>query len=189
MKKIIRVVRIGALSGLAFLAACSSQNGLSRKERKQLVKEREQVQEELLQYQRCADTDDYDEFMYCNGQFYALENRLDAINFRLGDGIDLDRNYRRRQILQRIDSLNFLIENYTPPCIYGGPDLNDGSWTVDDGLDDLYQKLEKAEDELDAIDGIDEKEIPYEVLYGSPDTRIKPVEQQIIIPENEDEGQ
>lgn len=187
MKKITRVVWIGALSGLAFLTACCSQNGLSRKERKQLVKEREQLQEELLQYQRCSDTDDYEAFMSCNGQFYALENRLDTINFRLGDTIDLDRNYRRRQILQRIDSLNFLIANYTPPCIYGGPDLNDGSWKVDTGLDNLYQELEKAEDELDAFDGIDEKETPYEALYGSPDLRIKPVRPEVVYPENENE--
>lgn len=188
MKKIIRVVWIGALSGLAFLTACCSQNGLSRKERKQLVKEREQLQEELLQYQRCADTDDYNEFMYCNGQFYALENRLDTINYRLGDSIDLDRNFRRRQILQRIDSLNFLIANYTPPCIYGGPDLDDGSWDkVDSGLDNLYQELEKAEDELDAFEGIDEKETPYEVLYGSPDMRIIPVKPEVVSSENESE--
>lgn len=183
MKKIIRVVWISALSGLAFLTACCSQNGLTRKERKQLVKEREQLQEELLQYQRCAETDDYEAFMSCNGQFYALENRLDTINFRLGDSIDLDRNYRRRLILQRIDSLNFLIANYTPPCIYGGPDLNDGSWEVRSDLDIWQEELEKAEDELDAFDGIDEKEMPYETLYGSPDLRLIPQEPKIVYPD------
>ena len=188
MKKIIRVVWISALTGLAFLTACSSQNGLTRKQRKQLVKEREQVMNELLAYQRCFDTDDYEAFMSCNGQFYALENRLDTINFRLGDSIDLDRNYRRRQILQRIDSLNFLISHYTPPCIYGGPDLNDGSWEVRTELDDWYQELEKAEDELEALDSINEKEEPYETLYGSPDLRFEPVkEPEVLYPENESE--
>ena len=99
----------------------------------------------------------------------------------------LDRNYRRRQILQRIDSLNYLIGHYIPACIYGGPDLNDGSWEVKSDLDIWQQELEKAEDELEALDGIDEKETLYEALYGSPDLRIKPEEQRVVLPENESE--
>lgn len=51
MKKIVRIVWISALSGLAFLAACCTQNGLTRKERKQLLKEREQVEMELANYE------------------------------------------------------------------------------------------------------------------------------------------
>lgn len=180
MKKIIRVVWIGALSGLAFLMACASSNGLSRKERRQLVKEREQVLEELIEYQHQPEFYEMEEFLAFNQHYYALENRLDAINFRLGDTIDLDRNYRRRQILQRIDSLNFLIGSYRA-------DYPEDEEPIDPELDRLYQELEQAEDELDAIDGIDEKETPYEVLYGSPDMRIKPVEQRVVSPENQGE--
>ena len=47
MKKVVRTVWIGTLSGLAFLAACCSQNGLTRKERKQLVRERDSIHEIL----------------------------------------------------------------------------------------------------------------------------------------------
>ena len=47
MKKVVRSVWICALSGLAFLAACTVQNGLTRKERKQLMKERKQVEMRL----------------------------------------------------------------------------------------------------------------------------------------------
>ncbi len=187
MKKIIRVVWISALTGLAFLMACGSQNGLTRKQRKQLVKERDQVLSELLEYQQRPEFEFIDEFMDYNNQFYALENKLDTINYRLGDSIDLDRNFRRRQILQRIDSLNYLIGHYIPACIYGGPDLNDGSWEVKSDLDIWQQELEKAEDELEALDGIDEKETLYEALYGSPDLRIKPEEQRVVLPENESE--
>ena len=54
MKKVVRTVYIGALSGLAFLAACCSQNGLTRKERKQLVKERDSIQEVLKRREGAA---------------------------------------------------------------------------------------------------------------------------------------
>ena len=47
MKKVVRIVWISALTGLAFLSACITQNGLTRKERKQLRKEREQVEMQL----------------------------------------------------------------------------------------------------------------------------------------------
>ena len=54
MKKVVRTVWIGALSGLAFLAACCSQNGLTRKERKQLIKERDSIQEILTRREGAA---------------------------------------------------------------------------------------------------------------------------------------
>ena len=47
MKKVVRSVWICALSGLAFLRACCTQNGLTRKERRLLRKEREQVEMQL----------------------------------------------------------------------------------------------------------------------------------------------
>ena len=40
MKKVVRTVWVSLLSGLAFLVACASPNGLSRAEKKQLKAER-----------------------------------------------------------------------------------------------------------------------------------------------------
>ena len=174
MKKIVRVVWIGALSGLAFLSACCTQNGLTRRERKQLTKEREVVISELNQARSYELDGPLEVFLGHRDDVYALENKLDSINYRLGDSIDLDRNFRRRQILRRIDSLTYLIENYTPPCIYGGPDLNDGSWEVESDLDIWHEELEKAEKELLEFDisGLPVRRAEgraADVLYGSPD--------------------
>ncbi len=154
MKKIVRVVCIGVLSGLAFLAACCTQNGLSRKERKQLTKEREEVMMELARYQGMErEYGPMDEFMSLKGTILSLENRLDTINYRLGDSIDLDRSLRRRQLLFRIDSLNFLINNYTPACIYGGPDqMGSGRIITYPELDEYNDELKKVQAELDALD-------------------------------------
>lgn len=187
MKKIVRIVSIGVLSGVAFLAACCTQNGLSRKERKQLTKEREEVMTELDRY-RGIDVEyaQMDEFMSVKGTIYDLENKLDSINYRLGDSIDLSHNVRRRQLLMRIDSLNYLINNYTPACIYGGPDqMGSGRIKTYPELDEYEEELKKVQQELDALDRGEEPQ-PEDLqpvidpkkeavpLYGAP-RRDKPV--------------
>ena len=102
---------------------------------------------------------------------YALENKLDSINYRLGDSIDLDRNIRRRQIMKRIDSLTFLIETYNPPCVYGPPpgmypDYDEEQANKESDISIWERQLKEAKKELDEFD------IPRlpdaEVLYGSP---------------------
>ena len=175
MKKVVRTVWISTLSGLAFLTACCSQNGLTRKERKQLTKEREEVMMELDRTRSYDIEGPLDDFLIHKDNIYALENKLDSINFRLGDTLDLDRNFRRRQILRRIDSLNYLIENYTPPCIYGSPEMmGSGQIKVYRELEEYEMELRKAQEELDILDRTQTKgpEI-YEALYGAPDLRIE----------------
>ena len=183
MKKVVRSVWICALSGLAFLGACCSQNGLSRKERKQLSKVRDEVIMELDRTRSYEVEGPLEDFLAHKSAIYALENKLDTINYRLGDSIDLDRNVRRRQILQRIDSLTFLIENYTPACIYGSPEMMEGRAgrvIVDNNLERLERQLEEANRELVEfeISGLPNKRTEgraADVLYGSPDVgrRIK----------------
>lgn len=184
MKKIVRIVWISALTGVAFLSACCTQNGLTRRERKQLTKEREQVE---MQLSKCKgpeiDTPDIDEYMARRNEVYSLQNKLDTINFRLGEDVDLDRNVRRRQILQRIDSLNFLIETYSPPCIYGSPEMmEEGAGRyVYNSLYEYEEALETAKKELEDLDRINtgEPEI-HELLYGGPAFELKPAEPVII---------
>lgn len=175
MKKIVRVVWISALTGLAFLSACLTQNGLTRKERKQLRKEREQVEMQLAECQKVTDLPIheafYPEYMEYFDKKYALENKLDSINYRLGDSIDLDRNIRRRQIMKRIDSLTFLIETYNPPCVYGPPpgmypDYDEEQANVESDISIWERQLKEAKKELDEFDI---SRLPdAEVLYGSP---------------------
>ena len=183
MKKVVRTVWISTLSGLAFLTACCTQNGLTRKERKQLTKEREEVMMELDRSRSYDVEGPLDDFLIHKDNIYALENKLDSINFRLGDTLDLDRNFRRRQILRRIDSLNYLIENYSPPCIYGSPEMmEEGAGRyVYNSLYEYEEALETAKKELEDLDRINtgEPEI-HELLYGGPAFELKPAEPVII---------
>ena len=178
MKKVVRIVWISALTGLAFLSACLTQNGLSRRERKQLMKEREQVEMQLAQCQKVTnlpmDMAFYSEYMDYFDKKYALENKLDSINYRLGDSIDLDRNVRRRQIMKRIDSLDFLIKTYIPPCVYGPPpgmypDYDEEQANMESDISVWNRQLEEAKTELDELDRVKTQgpEI-YEALYGVP---------------------
>ena len=183
MKKVVRAVWICALSGLAFLGACCSQNGLSRKERRQLAREREEIRMELDKNRGIEVEGPLEDFLAHKSTIYALENKLDSINYRLGDSIDLDRNVRRRQILQRIDSLTFLIENYTPACIYGSPEMMEGRVgrvKEERAIERLERLLEEAKKELIVFDisGFSDRRTEgraADVLYGSPDVirRIK----------------
>ena len=185
MKKVVRSVWICALSGLAFLGACCTQNGLTRKERKQLRKEREQVEMQLAKVKsdkfENPEEDDpnyyqyyWEDFMEHFHEKYSLENRLDSINYRLGEDIDLDRNVRRRQILKRIDSLEFLIKAYIPPCVYGPPpgmypDYDEEQANMESDISIWERQLKEAKKELDEFDISRLPRLPdAEVLYGSP---------------------
>ena len=186
MKKVVRSVWICALSGLAFLTACTVQNGLTRKERKQLMKERKQLEMQLSKvksdemenppeddpnFYRCF----WEEYTAHYQEKYALENKLDSINYRLGEDIDLDRNFRRRQILQRIDSLNLLVKSYIPACIYGSPEMMEGGGVREESdIERWERQLEEANKELLEFDisGLPVRRAEgraADVLYGSPD--------------------
>lgn len=187
MKKVVRSVWICALSGLAFLTACTVQNGLTRKERKQLMKERKQLEMQLSKvksdemenppeddpnFYRCF----WEEYTAHYQEKYALENKLDSINYRLGEDIDLDRNFRRRQILQRIDSLNLLVKSYIPACIYGSPEMmEECAGRIEESDIEIWERqLEEANKELLEFDisGLPVRRAEgraADVLYGSPD--------------------
>ena len=137
MKKIVRTVWIGALSGLAFLAACCSTNGLTRAERRQLIRERDSIQE-MLSYREGACVYGTPEVM----QRYSLEtlrlrNQLDSINYRLGEDVDLEASAQRVKdkeqqikkmqqisaIRERLEVLRNTIKERESSCVYGSPEI------------------------------------------------------------------
>ena len=111
------------MSGVAFLAACCSQNGLTRKERKQLVRERDSIQEILtsregavvygtpeIMARRAADT-------------YRLMSQLDSINAKLGEEVDLEKSARRVALQERIVELQEALQRREGACVYGSPEI------------------------------------------------------------------
>lgn len=193
MKKVVRTVWIGTLSGLAFLAACCTQNGLTRKERKQLVKERDSIQAILtsregsvvygtpeIMARRAADT-------------YRLQSQLDSINAKLGEEVDLEKSARRVALQERIVDLQAALQRREGACVYGSPEIIEeyGKETqrMRDEVEALRKELrdiDKDEDEAlrkelreirkEEIEALPVKEPEgraADVLYGSPDPRRK----------------
>ena len=169
MKKIVRKVWIGALSGLAFLGACCSQKGLSRSERRQLTKERDAIQQMLTEKMN-ADCGDCltEELIAHKSEIYSLQNKLDSINYRLGDSIDLDRNVRRRELQFQLDSLSATLKEMEGARVYGSPEVIERRH---DRMMHLEAEIDSVRRQLEEFDNEPPTPLPkdtYEALYGVP---------------------
>ena len=183
MKKVVRVVWIGALSGLAFLTACCTTRGLSRAEKKKLKEEKAAIEETL------ASREDpwVRSLSYVESQeeYYQMLNRLDTINFRLGEDVDLARNLRRNELRFRLDSLRHEMFYTSSACVYGPPEmieefghqkeaelerLNAEIQSVRAELEQMGEEVEPSiEDDLFPPVKINpKKDLPPAPLYGPP---------------------
>lgn len=199
MKKFVRMVAISALSGLAFLTACFGSRGLSRAERKRLLAERESVEKTLAEIPMAGTSSR--EFVEVQSLRYSLMNKLDSINFRLGEDVDLAGNVRRRELQlrndsvyfdrqlrrvaleQRLESLRNIIKERDGSRVYGSPEVIDAYRRE---TEHLRQEADSIEDELNSLKAMERKEIEEQikklpvrktegraadVLYGSPTPR------------------
>ena len=153
MKKVVRIVWIGALTGLAFLVACSTK-GLTRAEKKQLKRDRDSIQQALDMYwMSCPDSEPSPEFMV---EYNRLQYQIDSINYRLGKRVDLEESKRileeskqkanmnkdRTALQQRIDALRMALERREGACIYGSPEV----------MKEYGKKTQEMRDELKALE-------------------------------------
>ena len=141
MKKVVRTVWIGALSGLAFLAACCTQNGLTRKERKQLVKERDSIQEILTRREGAAVYGSPEIIARYGLETYRLQNQLDSINAKLGEDVDLEKSVRRLALQERVAQLQAALQRREGACVYGSPEV----------LEEYGKETQRMRDELKAV--------------------------------------
>lgn len=167
MKKVVRTVWIGALSGLAFLAACCSQNGLTRKERKQLVKQRDSIQEILTRREGAAVYGSPEIIARYGAETYRLRSQLDSINYKLGEDVDLEKSARRVALQDRIVELQAALQRREGACVYGSPEIIEEYGRETQRMRDEIQAIRKELRELNeptsqVFDG------DAEVLYGSP---------------------
>ena len=85
MKKFGRSIWIAVLSGVAFLAACVSNKGLTRAERAQLVKERDSIQEVLKSREGACVYGSPEIIKEFGDETNRLRQQLNSINQRLGE--------------------------------------------------------------------------------------------------------
>ena len=181
MKKVVRTVWIGALSGLAFLAACCSQNGLTRKERKQLIKERDSIQEILTRREGAAVYGSPEIIANYAAETYRLRSQLDSINYKLGEDVDLEKSARRVALQERIAELQAALQRREGACVYGSPEIIEEYGRETQRMRDEVEALRKELRNLDTITKEDIEALPVketggraaDVLYGSPDPKRK----------------
>jgi hypothetical protein len=138
MKKVVRTVWIGALSGLAFLAACcTTKGGISKAERKQLIKERDSIQEILSRREGAAIYGTPEMMQRYGLETLRLRNQLDSINYKLGEDVDLEKSaqqlrekeariekmQRINEMRDRLEVLRNTIREREGSCVYGSPEI------------------------------------------------------------------
>ena len=144
MKKIVRTVYIGALSGLAFLAACcSTKGGISKSERKQLVKERDSIQEILARRENAAVYGSPEVMGKYKLETLRLQSQLDTINYKLGEDVDLERNARRIQLQDRLNTVRAELQRREGACVYGSPEIIEEYGRETQRLRDEAEQLQK----------------------------------------------
>ena len=165
MKKVVRIVWIGALSGLAFLAACCSSKGLTRAEKKQLKRDRDSIQQVLDMHWMVTPENN----PVARAEFEMESNRLqyqiDSINYRLGKKVDMDESKQRLEqskqavemnkdrgvLQQRIEELRMALQRREGACVYGSPEV----------IQEYGKKTQEMRDELkaleDQLEGMDKK--------------------------------
>ena len=142
MKKVVRTVWIGALSGLAFLAACcSSTKGLTRAERKQLVRERDSIQEILSHRESAAIYGTPEVMAQAKLENYRLQCQLDTINAKLGEDVDLEKSAQRYALQQRIADLQAALQRREGACVYGTPEI----------MEEYGRETQRMRDELQGL--------------------------------------
>ena len=85
MKKVTRTLWVGLLSALALMTACFSSKGLSKRERAQLVKERDSIQQIITQREGACVYGSPEIIEAYGAETRRLRNQLDSINKRLGE--------------------------------------------------------------------------------------------------------
>ena len=162
MKKVVRMVWIGALSGLAFLAACCSTHGLSKAEKKQLKKDRDSIQQILDMHWMSNPENDPVALAEFEAESNWLQYQIDSINFRLCKNVDVEQSKQRLEqskqevemskkritLQQRIDELRNALRMREGACVYGSPEIikEYGKKTQE-----MRQELEKLENQLEKM--------------------------------------
>lgn len=161
MKKIVRVVWISLLSGLAFLVACTSQGKLTKQERKALKAERDAIVASIDSINKVSNTNDlYEQLENKKWEMTQLQ-RLQDINGLLLDKEAVSDNQNSMEKLNKeIGVISKMIQESIPACVYGPPS-------------DYEQKIinpekERLQKELDQLRETI-KELEGERVYGSPE--------------------
>lgn len=149
MKKVVRTIWISLLSGLAFLSACGTSKSGSRAERRQLVRERDSIQEILDRRENACVYGSPEVIEAYGAENARLRGELDELNGRINDLDDPDKTNRRNELQQQLDSLQDVLKRRESACVYGSPEVMQ---RYRQQTDSIRQQANKIQQELEQLD-------------------------------------
>lgn len=158
MKKIVRTVWISALTGLAFLVACTSGNRLTRAQKKQLKADRSALVEQLERHmENEKNINDPRELADYKISELSMRSDLAEIDKLLKAKEDDDNTYRIGRLNYQLDSLQDVIRNLDrPKAKLYGPPIGE------------FQQIRQLQQEIDSLRDVLKKR-ESACVYGSPE--------------------
>ena len=156
------------MSGLAFLTACCTSKGLSKQERKQLVAERDSIQDILTRREGAAVYGTPEIIANYAAETYRLRSQLDSINYKLGEDVDLEKSARRVELQERIAELQTALQRREGACVYGSPEVIEEYGRETQRMKDEVNALRKELKDLDSPKSGKINNGATETLYGAP---------------------
>ncbi len=166
---------------MAFLAACCTTKGLSKAEKKQLMRDRDSIQDILTRREGSVVYGSPEIIARYGAETYRLRSQLDSINYKLGEDVDLEKSARRVALQDRIVELQAALQRRESACVYGSPEIIEEYGRETQRMRDEIKALRKEIKDLDSISKEEIEALPVkategraaDVLYGSPDPNRK----------------
>lgn len=133
MKKVVRTVWISLLSGLAFLAACTGIKNSVKDNKFEALYGSPEVNAPA------ANQESIDE----------MNARLDRIEQRINEMKGPDKQSRREQLQQQLDSISNILKRREGACIYGSPEVME---QYRNETLRLHKEASKLQQELEDLD-------------------------------------
>ncbi len=133
MKKVVRTVWISLLSGLAFLAACTGIKNSVKDNKFEALYGSPEVNAPV------ANQESIDE----------MNARLDKIEQRINEMKGPDKQSRREQLQQQLDSISNILKRREGACIYGSPEVME---QYRNETLRLHKEASKLQQELEDLD-------------------------------------
>lgn len=151
MKKVVRTIWIGLLSGLAFLVACGTSKSGSRAERRQLVRERDSIQDILSRRENACVYGSPEIIEAYGAENARLRGELDELNGRINELDNPKKTAQRNALKQQLDSLQDVLKRRESACVYGSPEVMQryGEQTnkIRQQMNEIQQELQKLDEE------------------------------------------
>ena len=133
MKKVVRIVWISLLSGLAFLVACVGNKNSSKGNKFETLYGSPEVEAPVANQK----------------EINEMNARLDEIEQRVNEIKGPEKQTRKEQLQQQLDSISNILQRREGACIYGSPEVMEKYRNETNRLKTEAAEIQKQLEDLD----------------------------------------